>query len=500
MASLPPLDVFMAIDPNSYLDPVPGWKSEASALAADFAEYKAGVDRPGGTDWFGRTAGAAQDKAGDDSNAMVSFHDTIESLVSEVTATVTYSVLPPLNNGRTIVNNAQRTEGVTVNQDYTMTYTPPDGMSAEQADKNKQTVAAAARELKDSADKWFAGTQSVADQIHAAESKISSTMNLAAVGASGRLAVRAAAANGAVADIPSDLRNLKGLDAAATTPAGAMPGGLTDTLGRLPQDQPGAPPKDKLGKPAIPIPEQELAKKDKEFGTQTGKGVDKSPEGRNTTPTGTSMGGKFGDQTKIGDGKGPTVWKGETGEHGDQVNHWEREGRFLGGDYKLESNQLSYEAGASSEVKKDSLGAKEHAGAYIIDNKGNIHWNLGENGDQGKIEAKIFGNAGVDEYGGAGVVAEKGTQLQGGAMLGIHTGQELNYNGHGLEVKGGVEEWAGGGAGAHLTFAETQDHKWKIGGSWGIALGIGAKPGFEVTVDPKEFGTELGKLWGWVKN
>lgn len=498
--SLPPLDEFMAIDPNSYLESVPGWGAELKALASDFTEYKSGVYAPGGTDWWGKTATAAQDKAGEDSNAIAAIHDTVDGLVSEVTSAVTYSVVPPLTNGHSIVDKARQSEGVTVNQDYTMTYSPPQGMSDEQADKNRQTVAAAAQELKGSADKWYSASQGVADQIHAAESKIAGAINLSAVGSNGLAAVRAAAANGAVADIPSDLRNLKGLDPAATTPAGAMPGGLTDTLGRLPQDQPGAPPKDKLGKPDIPIPEQELAKKDKEFGTQAGKGVDKSQEGKNTTPTGTSVGGKFGDQTKIGDGKGPTVWKGETGEHGDQVNHWEREGHFLGGDYKLESNQLSYEAGASSEVKKDSVGAKEHAGAYIIDNKGNIHWNLGENGDQGKIEAKIFGNAGVDEYGGAGVVAEKGTQLQGGAMLGIHTGQELNYNGHGLEVKGGVEEWAGGGAGAHLTFAETQDHKWKIGGSWGIALGIGAKPGFEVTVDPKEFGTELGKLWGWVKN
>lgn len=497
--SLPPLDEFMAIDPNSYLESVPGWGAELKALASDFTEYKSGVYAPGGTDWWGKTATAAQDKAGEDSNAIAAIHDTVNGLVSEVTSAVTYGVVPPLTNGHSIVDKARQSEGVTVNQDYTMTYSPPQGMSDEQADKNRQTVAAAAQELKSSADKWYSASRGVADQIHAAESKIAGAINLSAVGSSGRAAVRAAAANGAVADIPSDLRNLKGLDPAATTPAGAMPGGLTDTLGRLPQDQPGAPPKDKLGKPEIPIPEQELAKKDKEFGTQAGKGVDKSPEGKNTTPTGTSVGGKFGDQSKIGEGKGPTVWKGETGEHGDQVNHWERKGEFSGINTKwdLQSDQLGWEAGASSEVKKDSIEAKEHAGAYIIDNKGNAYIDLGDNG---KVHGQIGGRLGVEEYGGANVVSKDGMQVGGGAFGGIGAHQSLDYDGHGIEFKGKVEEWAGAGAGAHVTFAETPDHKWKIGGSWGMAWGFGAKPGFEMTIDPKEFGTELGKLWGWVKN
>ncbi|WP_232783295.1 hypothetical protein [Mycobacteroides chelonae] len=285
----------------------------------------------------------------------------------------------------------------------------------------------------------------------------------------------------------------------APTPAGV--GGMTDVLGRLPQtqDQPGVPLKDKLGKPEIPIPEQELLKKDKEYGTQAGKGVDKSPEGKNTTPTGTTVGGRFGDQTKIGEGKGPTVWKGDAGEHGDQVNHWERKGEFSGIHTKwdVQSDQLGWEAGAKAEVKKDSIETKEHAGAYIIDNKGNLNVDLGDNG---KVHGQIGGRLGVEEYGGANVVGKDGVKLGGGAFGGINTHQQLDYDGHGLQVQGRVDEYAGAGAGAHLTFAETPDHKWKIGGSWGVAWGLGAKPSFEITVDPKEFGGELGKLWQWVNN
>ncbi|MBB4852953.1 hypothetical protein HNP40_000319 [Mycobacteroides chelonae] len=496
--SLPPLDEFMAINPNSYLEHVPGWAAEMRALVSDYTEYKSGVYAPGGTDWWGKTATTAQDKAGQDFNAVTSIHDTVESLVNEVTAAVTYEIAPPLNNGHTIVDNARQIPGVTVNQDYTMTYTAPEGMSDEQADRNKQTVAAAAQELKDSADKWFSATQGVADKIHSAESQITGAINLSAVGANGRTTVRAAIAEtNPQAFAPTEVQKLLSGEPAATTPAGV--GGITDTIGRLPQtqDQPGVPLKDRLGKPDIPIPEQELLKKDKDFGTQAGKGVDKSPEGKNTTPTGTTLGGRFGDQTKIGEGKGPTVWKGDAGEHGDQVNHWERKGEFGGVHTKwdLQSDQLGWEAGANAEVKKDSIEVEEHAGAYIIDNKGNLNLDLGDNG---KAHGQIGGRLGVEEFGGANVVGNDGVKLGAGAFGRISTHQQLDYDGHGLQVQGRVDEYAGAGAGAHLTFAETPDHKWKIGGSWGLAWGLGAKPSFEITVDPKEFGGELSKLWQWV--
>ncbi|WJJ55419.1 eSX-1 secretion system protein [Mycobacterium phage prophiT49-2] len=496
--SLPPLDEFMAIDPNSYLEHVPGWGAEMRTLASDYAEYRSGVYTPGGTDWWGKTATAAQDKAGEDSKAVASIHDTVEGLVNEVTAAVTYEVVPPLSNGHTLVDNIRQIQGATVNQDYTVTYTPPDGMSDEQAEKNTKTIAAAANELKSSVDSWFSASQGVAEKIHSAESQIADAINLSAVGANGRTAVRRAVAEtNPQAFAPNEIQKLLSGDPAATTPAGA--GSLTDTLNRLPQtqDQPGVPLKDKLGKPELPIPEQELLKKDKEFGTQAGKGVDKSPEGKNTTPTGTTVGGRFGDQTKIGDGKGPTLAKGETGELGGEVNEWGRKGHAFGGDWELNSKQLEAKAGAEGEVKKDAVSGKQHAGVYLVDNKGNIHWDLG---DGGKVEAGIAGRLGAEEYTNGKGVAENGVQIGGGGFVGIGGGQHLDYEGHGLQIKGSVEEWAGAGAGAHLTFAETPDHKWKIGGSWGLAYGLGVKPGFEITVDPKEFGGELSKLWQWVNS
>lgn len=287
----------------------------------------------------------------------------------------------------------------------------------------------------------------------------------------------------------------------ATTPAGV--GGITDTLGRLPQtppDQPGVPLKDKLGKPGVPIPDQEVAKKDQKLGTTIGKGVDKGDDGKHETPIGTNNRGKFGNFTKIEEPKGPTVWKGKTGEHSDEVYKKEWKGHILGGDYEASSRLGAYDAGAKAELKKTGVTAEEHAGAYAIDNKGNIHWDLGNNGSAGRIEVKLHGNAGVEEYGNAGATGNSGFTVGGGGNAGLNGGQELNYHSEPVDIKLGVEEYGGAGAGSHLTFAETEDHKWKVGGSWGYAWGLGAKPGFEVTVDPVVVGKKVAELWTWVMN
>ncbi|CPS28823.1 Uncharacterised protein [Mycobacteroides abscessus] len=241
-----------------------------------------------------------------------------------------------------------------------------------------------------------------------------------------------------------------------------------------------------------------MAKKDEKLGTTTGKGVDKGDDGRHETATGTTTRGKFGNFTKIEEPKGPTVWKGKTGEHSDELYKKEWKGHILGGDYEASSRVGAYDAGASAELKKSGATADEHAGAYAINNQGNIHWDLGNNGSAGRIEAKIHGNAGVEEYGNSGATGNSGFTVGGGGNAGLTGGQELSYHSEPLDAKIGMDEYVGAGAGAHLTFAETQDHKWKVGGSWGYGWGLGVKPGFEVTVDPVEVGKKVAGLWNWV--
>lgn len=175
----PTKQLILGTDQNAYLAPVQGWKQSVQKLESRTETFKGYVDKPGGTYWEGQFAEAAQQNAGDGLKTVGSIRDTVDALADEVTSTVTYSVLPPLTAAKAIINHAEQQQGVTVNDDLSMTYTPPQGMSDEAAKKSRQAVATMAKELKDNADKWWAATQTVKGQIEAGEGKVAGELNLA---------------------------------------------------------------------------------------------------------------------------------------------------------------------------------------------------------------------------------------------------------------------------------------------------------------------------------
>ena len=194
----PTKQLILNTDQNAYLAPIQGWKQSVQKLESRTETFKGYVNKPGGTYWEGQFAEAAQQNAGDGLKTVGSIRDTIDALADEVTSTVTYSVLPPLTAAKAIINHAEQQQGVTVNDDLSMTYTPPSGMSDEAVEKSRQAVATMAKELKDSADKWWAATQTVKGQIEAGEGKIAGELNLAAA----TFNVNNAAAQAKPADVP----------------------------------------------------------------------------------------------------------------------------------------------------------------------------------------------------------------------------------------------------------------------------------------------------------
>lgn len=176
----PTKQLILGTDQNAYLAPVQGWKQTVATLESRTETFKGHVDKPGGTYWDGQFAEAAQTNAGEGLKTVGSIRDTVDALTNEVTSTVTYSVLPPLSAAKAIINHAETQQGVRVNDDLSMTYTPPAGMSEKDIEKSRRAVATMAKELKDNADKWWAATQTVKGQIETAEKTISGELNLAA--------------------------------------------------------------------------------------------------------------------------------------------------------------------------------------------------------------------------------------------------------------------------------------------------------------------------------
>lgn len=187
------LDEFMAIDPNSYMARVEGWRPRTAALKATYDDYKRWANAPAGTYWSGKTATAAQDVAADDCKGTDNADDTTEDTVKLVTATITYEVIKPLSNGQNIVNNALH-QGVSVSQDFKMAYTPAEGESDESVARNRKIVADAERELQEYVAQWEKGEATLKTQTDAARETMLSRINPKAAFADGRKILRDAVA------------------------------------------------------------------------------------------------------------------------------------------------------------------------------------------------------------------------------------------------------------------------------------------------------------------
>lgn len=101
--------------------------------------------------------------------------------------------------------------------------------------------------------------------------------------------------------------------------------------------------------------------------------------------------------------------------------------------------------------------------------------------------AKGTGFAGAE--GEASITAgKKGITGQAGVFAGAKAGGSVggDVGGVGAGVTG--EAWAGVGAEAEFDLGKGSDGKWHIGGHAGAGLGLGAKLGGEITIDPPKIG------------
>ncbi|MFA4051148.1 hypothetical protein, partial [Mycobacteroides chelonae] len=269
------LDEFMAINPNAYMAVVDTWRPQTTQFKEAFDDYKRWAGAPAGTEWTGRTANAAYEAASLDCHGSDNADDAAEDIVTLASATITHEVLPPLNNGKTMIENALRAkdQGVSIDQNFNMSYTPPEGMSEETAAKNRQHVEDAERQIKEYVANWEKGCQTLKGQADTAAQKITGCINPKTALVDGRKVLRDAATpkpgDPTAATIDYKKQYPKATDPASTQAAadphapvlgppspGDKPfqpdpraGGLTDKLGvmgitepKSPLDKPPPPP------------------------------------------------------------------------------------------------------------------------------------------------------------------------------------------------------------------------------------------------------------------
>ncbi|ROP41038.1 putative T7SS-secreted protein [Saccharothrix texasensis] len=168
------------------------------------------------------------------------------------------------------------------------------------------------------------------------------------------------------------------------------------------------------------------------------------------------------------------------------VAHGEKDGDFdagpLSGKGRIGGSVLGADAGYTATASYAGVSVGAHAGAYLASGYADGEVKLGQHASvSGSAEGTI--GVGGEVKGSIGVLGAKGdAEAFAGAKVSGEAGAEVA--GIGAGVNG--EAWAGIGGHASGQFGMGEDGKFHVGGSVGLAFGVGGKVGFDVSVDPVE--------------
>ncbi|WP_081271936.1 HNH/ENDO VII family nuclease [Mycobacteroides immunogenum] len=221
------LDEFMAINPNAYMAVVDTWRPQTRQFKEAYDDYKRWAGSPAGTEWTGRTSNAAYETASTDCHGSDNADDTVEEGGKLIGATIEYEVLPNLTGGQNLIERvlAHAEQGVSIDQNFNMTYTPAEGESDESIARNREHVKESERQVKEHVAKWEKGCQTLKGQAEATAQSITGCINPKTALVDGRKVLRDAVApkpgDGTATAIDYKKQYPKATDPAGTTPASA---------------------------------------------------------------------------------------------------------------------------------------------------------------------------------------------------------------------------------------------------------------------------------------
>ena len=153
-----------AANPELVLALIDSWRSTAAGLETAADDYVRLVERPGGQSWSGRTAEATMTMSHSDRKTIVGGADEVTGMANRTYRAVTESVMPKLSNVRAMIDNAER-QGFVVNDDLSVSWTRPSGISDASAEKYQQATGQFSQQIKAAATEWWAAEQRVAEQM-----------------------------------------------------------------------------------------------------------------------------------------------------------------------------------------------------------------------------------------------------------------------------------------------------------------------------------------------
>ncbi|MBA2954515.1 hypothetical protein GON03_09295 [Nocardioides sp. MAH-18] len=141
---------------------------------------------------------------------------------------------------------------------------------------------------------------------------------------------------------------------------------------------------------------------------------------------------------------------------------------------------LGAEAGASGKIDANGVVGQAHAGVTLVKLEGSA------SGEWGIVEVEAKGEASAEATAEGDVaIGPQGVHAGGEVFAGGKVEGKLSGDIGGVGAEGGAEGWAGVGASGDVDFG-FRDGKFEVGGSGGLALGLGGKLSGHITIDPRQ--------------
>ncbi|DAZ90185.1 Uncharacterised protein [Mycobacteroides abscessus subsp. bolletii] len=148
----------------------------AAELQLEAKAYKRDIDRPGGQDWEGKAATAAQDTAAADEKVVYGATQHLQDEGSEALNTLSFKVKESHSSTVGIYNDLT-SHGYRVSEDLTVEWIVPSRTTPELIAKGQEVAARVTREIRGAYDKWFAAEEEAKAEILAIISELNTSYN-----------------------------------------------------------------------------------------------------------------------------------------------------------------------------------------------------------------------------------------------------------------------------------------------------------------------------------
>lgn len=170
------LRLLLASDPEHSMAGLRLAMSALTELQQDGQHYKRAIDRPGGQDWQGKAAGAAQDTAAADEKMLYAVTQHGRDAGSEALNTLAFKVKES-HSKAVQIHDDMTSHGYTVAEDLTVNWIVPPGARPQDIAKAKDVAARVTRELQAAYDTWWTAEEGSQAEIRAIAAELNTSYN-----------------------------------------------------------------------------------------------------------------------------------------------------------------------------------------------------------------------------------------------------------------------------------------------------------------------------------